>query len=97
LTLNRGWLLWKWSPRRIGEGDDAGTHPVLAYGVDTEVIAKNGYGRLGAGLPVVSYLPCPKLAEIMPQAPPTLSALRAAFDRLNSAIDSCCEEQLLAT
>src|SRR5262245_44238039 len=38
----------------------------------------------------------PKLAEIMPQAPPTPSALRAAFDRLNSAIDACCEEQRLA-
>src|SRR6202161_855445 len=28
----------------------------------------------------------PKLAEIMPQAPPNASALRAAFDRLNSEI-----------
>ena len=38
----------------------------------------------------------PKLAEIMPQAPPVASALRAAFDRLNSEIDSCCEEERLA-
>jgi hypothetical protein len=38
----------------------------------------------------------PKLAEIMPQAPPNASALRAAFDRLNSEIDSCCEDQKLA-
>jgi hypothetical protein len=38
----------------------------------------------------------PKLAEIMPQAPPMGSSLRAAFDRLNSEIDSCCEDQKLA-
>src|SRR5580704_17197785 len=38
----------------------------------------------------------PKLAEIMPQAPPTASTLRIAFDRLNSEIDSCCEQQRLA-
>src|SRR3984885_12618176 len=38
----------------------------------------------------------PKLAEIMPQAPPIASALRIAFDRLNSEIDSCCEERRLA-
>ena len=38
----------------------------------------------------------PKLAEIMPSAPPTSSALRAAFDRLNREIDACCEDQRLA-
>ncbi len=38
----------------------------------------------------------PKLAEIMPQAPPIASPLRNAFDRLNSAIDACCQEQRLA-
>jgi len=38
----------------------------------------------------------PKLAEIMPQAPPIASSWRAAFDRLNSEIDACCEEQKLA-
>jgi hypothetical protein len=38
----------------------------------------------------------PKLAEITPQAPPIASSLRAAFDRLNSEIDSCCEDQKLA-
>jgi len=32
----------------------------------------------------------------MPQAPPRGSSLRAAFDRLNSEIDSCCEDQKLA-
>ena len=41
-------------------------------------------------------LPRPKLAEIMPDAPPVVSGLRAAFDRLNSQIDTCCEEQRLA-
>jgi hypothetical protein len=38
----------------------------------------------------------PKLAEIMPKAPPVVSALRTAFDRLNSEIDSCCEQERLA-
>jgi hypothetical protein len=39
----------------------------------------------------------PKLAEIMPKAPPIQSALRTAFDRLNSEIDFCCkQEQLVA-
>jgi len=38
----------------------------------------------------------PKLAEIMPHAPPLHSPLRAAFDRLNAEIDLCCEQQRLA-
>jgi hypothetical protein len=38
----------------------------------------------------------PKLAEIMPTAPPIASALRVAFDRLNSEIDACCEDERLA-
>ena len=37
----------------------------------------------------------PKLAEIMPQAPPTSSVLRTAFDRLNAEIDACCQQQRL--
>jgi hypothetical protein len=37
----------------------------------------------------------PKLAEIMPLAPPLPSPLRAAFDRLNREIDACCEDQRL--
>ena len=37
----------------------------------------------------------PKLAEILPKAPPISSALRPAFDRLNSEIDLCCEQQRL--
>ena len=37
----------------------------------------------------------PKLAEILPKAPPISSALRTAFDRLNSEIDLCCEQQRL--
>jgi len=38
----------------------------------------------------------PKLAEIMPAAPPCPSALRAAFDRLESEIHVCCERERLA-
>jgi hypothetical protein len=38
----------------------------------------------------------PTLAEIMPQAPPTSTPMRTAFDRLQSAIDKCCQEQRLA-
>ena len=37
----------------------------------------------------------PKLAEIMPSAPPGDSSLRAAFDRLQKEIDRCCEEEKL--
>ena len=37
----------------------------------------------------------PKLAEIMPAGPPGDSALRAAFDRLHTEIDRCCEDQRL--
>jgi hypothetical protein len=37
----------------------------------------------------------PKLAEIMPQATSTLSVLRTAFDRLNSEIDACCQQERL--
>lgn len=39
----------------------------------------------------------PKLAEIIPaQAPPGSSSLRAAFDRLTTQIDACCQQQRLA-
>ena len=38
----------------------------------------------------------PKLAEIMPRQEPIPSALRIAFDRLNAAIDACCEDKRLA-
>src|SRR5664279_2043215 len=38
----------------------------------------------------------PKLAQIMPEAPPIASPLRAAFDRLTTAIDTCCRKERLA-
>ena len=39
----------------------------------------------------------PKLAEIIPKnAPPIATNLRLAFDRLNTAIDACCQEERLA-
>jgi hypothetical protein len=37
----------------------------------------------------------PKLAQIMPTAPPGISPLRAAFDHLQKQIDRCCEEEKL--
>lgn len=37
----------------------------------------------------------PNLAAILPESPPTNSAVRIAFDRLQSAIDTCCEQQRL--
>ena len=37
----------------------------------------------------------PKLAEIIPETPPIESALRTAFDRLESEIDACCERERL--
>jgi hypothetical protein len=38
----------------------------------------------------------PKLAQIIPEAPPIASSLRAAFDRLATEIDACCKEERLA-
>jgi hypothetical protein len=38
----------------------------------------------------------PKLAELLCQSPPSDSALRSAFDRLQNEIDRCCQEQKLA-
>jgi hypothetical protein len=38
----------------------------------------------------------PKLAQIMPEAPPISSPLRAAFDRLTTEIDTCCKQERLA-
>ena len=38
----------------------------------------------------------PRLAQIMPTAPPGPSALRIAFDRLESEIQVCCEKERLA-
>ena len=37
----------------------------------------------------------PRLAQIMPEAPPLQSALRTAFDRLESEIHACCEQERL--
>jgi hypothetical protein len=37
------------------------------------------------------------LAELMPGTPPTDAPIRFAFDRLQSAIDTVCEEQKLVT
>jgi hypothetical protein len=37
----------------------------------------------------------PKLAQIMPFAPPTDSPLRAAFDHLQEQIDQCCQQEKL--
>jgi hypothetical protein len=38
----------------------------------------------------------PKLAEILSQSPPGDSSLRSAFDRLQTEINRCCQEQKLA-
>jgi hypothetical protein len=45
--------------------------------------------------PTYARLLRPKLAEIMPAAPPLSTTLRAAFDRLDREIDACCEDQSL--
>jgi hypothetical protein len=37
----------------------------------------------------------PTLAEIMPEAPPTRTPIRVAFEKLQSVIDACCENQRL--
>ena len=37
----------------------------------------------------------PKRAQIMPAGPPGDSPLRAAFDRLQTELDRCCEEEKL--
>jgi len=38
----------------------------------------------------------PKLAQIMPTAPPVPSTLRTAFDRLESEIHACCQQARLS-
>ena len=40
-----------------------------------------------------AHLLRPKLAQIMPQAPPIPTPLRNAFDRLESEIAACCEQE----
>ncbi len=37
----------------------------------------------------------PTLAAIMPQSPPSATRIRTAFDRLETAIQECCQEQQL--
>ena len=72
------------------------------HGIITRIPQSHRYELTSAGLRIALFfsrsyarLLRPKLAEIMPQAPPGNSALRNAFDRLNTAIDACCEDQRL--
>jgi hypothetical protein len=73
------------------------------HGIIERIPQSHRYPLTAAGLRIALFffrtyarLLRPKLAEIMPQAPPSAgSALRAAFDRLSNEIDACCEEQRL--
>ena len=73
------------------------------HGIIERIAVSHRYRLTAEGLCVAlffsrTYAPRlrPKLAEIMPMAPPLPSPLRAAFDRLNREIDACCEDQKLA-
>jgi hypothetical protein len=59
---------------------------LTAYGLRIALFFSRIYARLLR----------PKLAEIIPRPEPISSTLRIAFDRLNSAIDACCEGERLA-
>jgi len=73
------------------------------HGIIERIPHNHRYQLTSAGLRIALFfsrtyarLLRPKLAEIIPEAPPIQSALRLAFDRLNHEIDACCEEQQLA-
>ena len=72
------------------------------HGLIQRIPQSHRYGVTSNGLRIALFftrtyarLLRPKLAEIMPVGPPGDSALRAAFDRLQAEIDSCCQEQKL--
>ena len=73
------------------------------HGLIQRVPKSHRYSVTPAGLRIAlffsrtySRLLRPKLAEIMPTAPPANSALRKAFDRVQAQIDAACIEQKLA-
>jgi hypothetical protein len=71
--------------------------PLRLHGIIECILHSHRYKLTPDGLRIALFfsrayarLLRPKLEEIMPQALPNTSALRAAFDRLNCEID-CCE------
>jgi hypothetical protein len=73
------------------------------HGIIERIPRSHRYQLTPAGLRIALFfsrtyarLLRPKLPQIMPQAPPIPSALRAAFDRLEAEIHTCCQEQKLA-
>jgi hypothetical protein len=73
------------------------------HGIIERIPHSHRYQLTSAGLRIALFfsrtyarLLRPKLAEIMPEAPPTNSPLRSAFDRLEAQIDVCCHDQRLA-
>jgi hypothetical protein len=72
------------------------------HGIIERIPLSHRYRLTAAGLRIALFfsrtyarLLRPTLAEIMPQAPPTATRIRTAFDRLESAIDECCHDQRL--
>ena len=72
------------------------------HGIIERIPHSHRYQLTAAGLRIALFfsrtyarLLRPKLAEIMPSALPIPSALRTAFDRLESEIHVCCEQERL--
>ena len=72
------------------------------HGIIERIPHSHRYQLTRSGLRIVLFfsrtytrLLRPNLAVIMPESPPTKSTIRLAFDRLQSAIDTACEEQRL--
>jgi hypothetical protein len=70
------------------------------HGLTERIPQSHRYEVTPAGLRVALFSPRtyarrlrPKLAQIMAVGPPGNSDLRVAFDRLQTEIDRCCEEQ----
>ncbi len=73
------------------------------HGLLERIPHSHRYQTTAAGLKIALFfsrtyarLLRPKLVEILCQSPPLDSSLRVAFDRLQTEIDRCCEEQKLA-
>jgi hypothetical protein len=73
------------------------------HGIIERIPRSHRYQLTAAGLRIALFfsrtytrLLRPQLAELMPGTPAASSAIRVAFDRLQSAIDTACEDQKLA-
>jgi hypothetical protein len=73
------------------------------HGIIERTLGSHRYHLTPAGLRIALFfsrtyarLLRPKLAQIMSSGPPIVSTHRAGFDRLESEICACCEQEDLA-